>query len=160
MQDSAKKSAIVEDEAMEGSDCDSENEEDEAAGGPVDENMGADDEWASHGIGCPSTPKDHVVTLQGYSFRPRARRNTQAKREEHALAALLCFVPFDSLTRDEILRGHETYEAAFEDALAEGWVCELGRWFLENLEIYWDMKFAAQERKRARCEAARGGRRK
>jgi len=63
---------------------------------------------------------------------------------------LLCFVPFDSLTRDEILRGHETYEAAFEDALAEGWVCELGRRFLENLEIYWDMKFAAQERTKER----------
>lgn len=59
-----------------------------------------------------SSPKDFTVVVHGHSFKPLCRRNTPERRERHALAALLLFVPFENLDALSILNGHATFEEA------------------------------------------------
>jgi len=107
---------------------------------------------ATH-VGCPSTPNDYVVVMHGFSFLPAVRLTTPEKIEKNALAKLLCFVPFDSLDKEHIIRESSSYFAAFEKAKADGLVCKLGNKYLANVESMWAGKIAAQERTKKRNQA-------
>jgi hypothetical protein len=78
------------------------------------------------------------------------RLTTPEKIEKNALAKLLCFVPFDSLDKEHILRESSSYFAAFEKAKEDGLVCKLGTKYLANVESMWAGKIAAQERTKKR----------
>ena len=113
---------------------------------------------ASTPVGCPSTPNDRVVIIHGFTWRPKARRNTEEKEEEYSLAVLICFVPFNELSAECILRGKKSFTAALKDARKKCSICPLGIKYIQNMETVWDLKFAAQERakehyKRQREEA-------
>ena len=100
-----------------------------------------------------SSPKDFIVVLHGFTFRPKRRRNTALKEENHALAALICFVPFGKI--EDIYRGKLSAVEAFEEASTLNLVCREGLIYLHNVESVWEKKFAAQERTKARNQALR-----
>jgi hypothetical protein len=100
--------------------------------------------------GCPSSPSDRVVVIHGFSFKPAIRRTTAEKEAEHALAALICFVPFDTLDANGIMRGKPNYQEALQDAEAANAICPVGLKYLANVEKFWALKLNAQERTKER----------
>ena len=138
-----KKTAAVyiDDEAEDDSDDETEDANEESDDEHVERKKTTTDE---------SAPKDYIVVLHGFTFRPKRRRNTALKEENYALAALICFVPFVKI--EDIYRGKESAVAAFDEACARNLVCHEGLTYLRNVESVWERKFEAQERTKVRNE--------
>lgn len=131
---------LFDDEAMEDEDEDEDDGEDE------DKRDDGDVDEPAVNESSTSTPEDYIVVIHGFSFKPEARRTTHEKRESHAQAALLLFVPFHTLDSASLLGGYDTYQEAFSAALRTGTVCSAGVKYLNNVELFWKHKIASQER--------------
>jgi hypothetical protein len=121
-------------------------DDDEEDDGEDEEAEGCDEERAS----TTAKPLEHIVVIHGFSFKPERRRTTLEKRESHALAALLLFVPFSSLDEASLLGGHESFQEAFDAAKLDGTLCVEGVKYLHNMELHWEQKFDSQDRTVAR----------
>jgi len=114
-------------------------------------------------MGPNTAPTDRVVCIHGFSFKAKERRTTTEKKEEYALGALLCFVPFslDSFSADGLKIGYASYSEALEFAQSEeGLFSPRGVKYLQNVESWWANKFKAQrqsKRFRARQKAEAEG---
>ena len=140
---------IVDDEAAEVNDSSDSDNEQETNGSEANIDSNKDNEGS---IGCPSSLHDYIVILKGSTLRPEARRNTEKKIEEHALAALVCFVSFESATSACIKGDHATYHEAFKAAELTGRICKVGVKYLNNMEHLWALKIKSQQHTKAHIE--------
>ena len=129
---------LISSEAMEDDEEDDGEDEEEAEG------------YDKERVSTIVKPQEHIVVIHGYSFKPERRRTTLDKKESHALAVLLLFVPFNSLDAASLLGEHKTFQEALDAAKLDGTLCSEGVQYLHNMELHWQQKFDSQERTVAR----------